>query len=190
MSTRRTVDEVHEIGAPRADSGSGLIELAREGNHDAFGRLVEMKLERAFRTASAVLGNEADARDATQEAFVAAWRNLPRLRDVEKFDAWLHRLLINSCRDIQRRRHRVREIALDSQPLTVPAGDERTAERLAVSAALDRLSVNDRAMLVLHHVEGLPVAEVARRLGVPVGTAKWRLHQARRALEKALGNDR
>ena len=190
MSIGRTAEEVDGIAPARAGSEQWLIEHARQGDHEAFGRLVELKLDRAFRVASAVLGNEADARDATQDAFIAAWRNLPRLRDVRKFDAWLHRLLINGCRDVQRRRRRVREIALESKTLTVSGGLERAADRLAVGAALDRLSVNDRALLVLHHVEGLPVADLARRLGVPVGTAKWRLHEARRALERALGTDR
>jgi RNA polymerase sigma-70 factor (ECF subfamily) len=84
----------------------------------------------------------------------------------------------------------VREIALDSEVLTVSDAGERSAQRLQVSAALDRLSVDDRAVLVLHHVEGLPVAELAGRLGIPTGTAKWRLHEARRALQLELGSDR
>jgi RNA polymerase sigma-70 factor (ECF subfamily) len=172
-----------------------LVERAGRGDQGAFAQLVESRLDRAFRTACAILGNEADARDATQEAFVSAWVNLPRLREIAKFDAWLNRVLINRCRDVLRRRHRVREIAVDELDLlgvsqTGASVEAAALEAAALNAAFDRLSLAHRQLLVLHHLHREPVAEIARQLGVPVGTAKWRLHAAREALKRALEIER
>jgi len=83
------------------------VELARAGDKAAFEELVSSWVEPAFRIALAIVGNEADARDATQDAFLAAWRRLPQLRDPERFDAWLYRILVNSCRGLRRDRQRV-----------------------------------------------------------------------------------
>ena len=172
-----------------------LVERARSGDRIAFEALVEGRLDQAFRTARAILGNEADARDATQEAFLHAWRDLPRLRDPERFDAWLGRILVNSCRQALRgrRRRSVREIAASDlfDPVeTVPTSDEPPDEALAASDALERaferLSVDERAILVLHHLERRPLSEIAATLAIPTGTAKSRLHAARHALERAL----
>ena len=112
--------------------------------------------------------------------------NLPRLRDDARFDAWLNRTLLNECRDRLRQRNRSREIVLDGleMPDLHPAPD--AAITADVLAAFDRLSLPNRQILVLHHLHDLPLAEVARLLGIPVGTAKSRLHAARRALERAL----
>ncbi len=86
--------------------------MAARGDRLAFEQLVEGRVDRIFRTACAILGNEADAHDATQEAFVAAWVQLPRLRDSARFDAWLNRVILNGCRDSLRRRNRSREVDL------------------------------------------------------------------------------
>lgn len=165
-----------------------LVELAGSGDRDAFAELVESRLAAIFRTASAILGNEADARDVVQEAFVSAWVNLPRLRDANHFDAWLNRIVVNRCRDVLRRRRRSREIALDpSAHLAAPQVDDDLQD---LNAAFERLPVGQRRLLVLHHLHRQPVAEIAQSLGVPIGTAKWRLHAARRALERALEEKR
>ena len=163
-----------------------LASRARAGDADAFAALVERRLERTLRTARAILGNEADARDATQDAFLSAWTNLARLRDPQRFDAWLQRTLVNRCKDILRARRRSREIVLDPQDWK---GGDQTADaldRTSVLKAFDRLPVQDRHILVLHHLHDLPLADVAAELRIPVGTAKSRLHAARRALERAL----
>jgi len=169
-----------------------LVESARRGDREAYETLVRRKVDAVFRTALAVLGNEADARDTVQEAFIAAWRRLPSLRDADRFDAWLGRITLNACRMALRRRRGVREIPVadttSAEPVDRAASDFDAA---AVSAdafdrAFSRLSVDQRAILVLHHLEGLPVAEIATRLGIPGGTLKSRLHTARRALERAL----
>lgn len=178
------------LGAPVA-----LIERAQAGERAAFDLLVEQRLERAFRTARAILGNEADARDATQEAFLHAWRDLPRLRDPERFEAWLGRILVNSCREALRGRRRrfVREIAasdLGDPVVTLaardPLPDERSAALDLLERAFDALSVGERSILVLHHLEHRPLAEIASTLAIPTGTAKSRLHAARHSLERAL----
>lgn len=180
-------DAVEEIGRV-AEPMDQLVELAGKGDRDAFAQLVEGRLAATFRTASAILGNEADARDVVQETFVSAWVNLPRLRDASRFDAWLNRIVLNRCRDTLRRRRRAREIALD--PMLAVHAPEADAGLEALNAAFERLPVERRQLLILHHLHRLPVAEIAQSLGIPVGTAKWRLHAARRALEQALEDER
>lgn len=172
-----------------------LVERARAGDRPAFEALLERWLEPAFRIALAILGREADARDATQDAFLHAWCNLRQLRDPERFDAWLTHILVNSCRGLQRDRRRVmvREIDLGA----IPAGDEpattfeaawgeRPASLDVVERAFERLSIPVRTVLVLHHLEQRPLGEIAETLGIPVGTAKSRLFTARQALQRAL----
>ncbi|CAN5642814.1 hypothetical protein BH23CHL7_BH23CHL7_01110 [soil metagenome] len=95
---------------------SSLVERARAGDADAFDRLVRERIDAVYRTALAIMGNPADARDATQEAFIAAWRALPRLRDTDRFDAWLGRICVNACRMAKRRRKGVRELVDPNAP--------------------------------------------------------------------------
>jgi RNA polymerase sigma-70 factor (ECF subfamily) len=184
---RTLADVADQVAYAGHDFEHALVERARCGDSDAFAALVERRLPTAFRTASAILGNEADAYDAVQESFVSAWVNLPRLRGVDRFDAWLNRIVLNRCRDALRQRRRSREMVLDEHVLPIAPMDGDVA---SLSAAFDRLSVEQRNLLVLHHLHHEPVAEVARKLGIPVGTAKWRLHAARRALERALEAER
>lgn len=182
MSAFRVADR----GGATDPTELSVVARAGEGDARAFGELVTTRLDRVFRMACAIMGNEADARDVTQDAFVAAWMHLPTLRDQSRFDAWLNRLVLNRCRDALRRRQRRREVNVDGMELEVADPANRADDVAAVSAALDRLSPSDRQILVLHHLDDLPVAGVARQLGIPVGTAKWRLHRARRALERGL----
>jgi RNA polymerase sigma-70 factor (ECF subfamily) len=120
------------------------------------------------------------ARDAVQEALIRAWRDLPGLRDPERFDAWLHRLTVNSCLDLaRRRRRRVMEVELDSIDMpTVTDHAGSLADREVVDAAMRRLDENGRAIVVLHYFLGMPLTDVAATLGVPIGTVKSRLHRA------------
>ncbi len=177
-----------------------LVRRARLGDVTAFDTLVATRLDRCYRLAWSILLNDADAADATQDAFVAAWRQLPRLRDAAAFDGWLNRIVANAARMARRHRVRLREVRVD--PLSTdgdpmpgrdqgPARGDRSeiddvAEKDAIGRAFDRLRPDDRAILALHHVDERPVAEIARTLGIPTGTAKWRLHEARRALERAM----
>jgi RNA polymerase sigma-70 factor (ECF subfamily) len=177
------------------DSEAGLVERARGGDHAAFATLVDARLEPTFRTALAILGNEADARDATQDIFIRAWRSLPELRDADRFAAWFGRIVVNTCRSAVRGRvrRRVREIQVASLPdggenlATMGAGhDVQTADLDVLERALDRVSAADRTLLALHHREHLPLEEIGALLGVPARTVKSRLFSARRSLERAL----
>jgi RNA polymerase sigma-70 factor (ECF subfamily) len=166
-----------------------VIDRARNGDLDAFESIVRARMEAVYRLTSAILGDEADARDAAQETFVAAWRELPRLREPEKFEAWLQRVAVNASRMTLRARgrRRVREIPsseVAALATHAPLNDRSDASLL--DAAMGELPVDQRAILVLHHLEGRPLAEIAGLLEIPVGTAKSRLFHARRALETAL----
>jgi RNA polymerase sigma-70 factor (ECF subfamily) len=173
-------------------SDATLVERARAGDADAFERLMTARLDRAYRTALAILRTDWDARDACQDAFVSAWQELPRLRDTTRFDAWLDRIVVNQCRTLLRsRKARVREISIDESPktaghLTSPSPVEALADEDLIRRALGRLSADQRLVLALHHGEGRPVAEIASLMGVPAGTVMWRLYRARRALENKL----
>lgn len=180
---------------------AALVLRARAGDAAAFETLVRPRFDRCFRLAWSILSNDADAADAMQDALVAAWRQLPRLRDPAAFDGWLNRVVANAALMQRRRRTRRREVqvlpvgdqdvdataaaAPDSSPLAEDS-PARIAERDAIVRAFMRVRPEERAILVLHHVDERPVAEIARMLGVPTGTAKWRLHEARRALERAM----
>ena len=170
-----------------ADAASdALVARARRGDDVAFGQLVEARVDSTLRMARAILGNEAEAQEVTQDAFVSAWRNLPTLRDTDRFDAWLNRIVVNRSRDLLRHRHRVRQIDVEDVDLATTDNAAAGIETASLLAAFDRISVADRQILVLHHLHDLPMAEVARQLGIPIGTAKSRLWSARRALERAM----
>jgi RNA polymerase sigma-70 factor (ECF subfamily) len=184
--TQAGTADLERMATGPSSRDDGLVARARKGDRDAFALLIEPRATRLLRTARAILGNEADAWEAAQETLIAAWIRLPALRDADRFDAWLNRTLVNKCRDALRRRKRVREIDIGGAGLTVSDGSEAQADQAAVLAAFDRLSVDDRHLLVLHHLHDLPLAQIAVQLGIPIGTAKSRLWSARRALERAL----
>jgi RNA polymerase sigma-70 factor (ECF subfamily) len=162
-----------------------LVERARGGDADAFDELARQRIDSVYGTALGILGNPADARDATQEALISAWRSLRSLRDVDRFDAWLHRITVNAVKMVARKR-RVREIQI-SPDFQVSDSDSPSAISAAdFDRAFERLSIDQRALLLEHHLDGCSVAELADRLGIPEGTVKSRLHSARQALELAL----
>jgi len=163
----------------------GLIERARAGDADAFDELARSRIDQVYRTTLAILGSPADARDATQEALVSMWRGLPSLKSVDAFDGWLHTVTVNASKMSLRRRGRVREIPITEETPDSPASAVSDFDR-----AFDRLTVDQRALLVAHHLDGLSVAEMAVRLRIPQGTVKSRLFTARAALEKALKDGR
>jgi RNA polymerase sigma-70 factor (ECF subfamily) len=176
-----------------------LLRRARSGDRAAFDLIVASRIDRCYRIAWSILLNEADAADATQDALVAVWRQLPRLRSLVAFDGWLNRIVANQALMARRHRVRLREVPVqvmadDEEPL--PIGRQRERDRStpqdelvdndAIARAFDRLRPKERLILALHHVEERSVAEIASSLGIPVGTVKWRLHAARSALERAL----
>jgi RNA polymerase sigma-70 factor, ECF subfamily len=168
-----------------------LVARACAGDADAFEQLVRERTDRVVRLAMAIVADETEARDVAQEAFITAWRQLSDLRDPDRFEAWLTRIVVNKARMAlrSRRRRRVREIP--AAEMTTTAAEGRTIERPDGDAgrladALGALDPDRRAILALHHLEGWSVAEIADTLEIPVGTAKSRLFAARQALERAL----
>jgi RNA polymerase sigma-70 factor, ECF subfamily len=158
----------------------GLVERARGGDHDAFTILLDVRLARLDAAARLILRDPELARDAVQEACIRAWRDLPGLRDPERLDAWLHRLIVNACLDLVRRRRR-RVIEVELSPIDLPsvrdaAGD--LADRQVLDQALATLSPEHRAVVALHYLLGMPLPDVAAALRIPTGTAKSRLHYA------------
>jgi RNA polymerase sigma-70 factor (ECF subfamily) len=168
-----------------------IIESARRGEGDAFAMIVREKASELFAVAYRVLRDTELAEDAVQQAFANAWRELPRLRDVGRFDAWMYRLLLNaSFREARdRRRHQARIRMLS--PIEERADDEAVsiANRDQLERAFRRLTPEHRAIVVLHHYAGMPLAEIASVLVIAPGTARSRLHYATRVLRAALEAD-
>jgi RNA polymerase sigma-70 factor (ECF subfamily) len=169
-----------------------LVERAREGDHEAFSSIVATSVGRLNAIARLTLGDRDLAEDAVQEAFVDAWRSLPGLRDPDRFEGWLTRVLVRTCQDARRRRSRRRTIEL---PLLADIGP-RVADHqaaLAVSDSLERglraLTVDQRSVLVLSFYLDLPIAEAASILGIPVGTMKSRINRAIAALRATVDAD-
>ncbi len=156
----------------------GLIERAKRGDHDAFADLVDQAIARLDAAARLILRDHDLARDAVQEGLIRAWRDLPGLRDPDRFDAWLYRLTVNACLDLARRRRRrpmeVELTTMDSPGMSDVSGD--LARRELLDDALRSLDPPHRAVVALHYLLGMPLREVAATLGIPVGTAKSRLH--------------
>ena len=167
-----------------------LVEAAQRGDHDAFEALAIGAGDRLFAIARLILRNIPAAEDAVQETLVHAWRDLPRLRDPDRFDAWLHRLLINACNDQGRLRRRwSTEISVVHVEPTSDDATEAMADRDQLERGFRRLKPEQRAVVVLHFYLGLSAAEVAETLGVPLGTAKSRIHYATETLRAALEAD-
>ena len=168
-----------------------LVERARRGDHDAFAELTRASVVALDRAARLIVRDPELARDAVQDALLRAWRDLPGLREPDRFDAWLRRLTVNACFDqVRKRRRRITEVELSPfhEP-AVPDTARSVADRDQVDRILRSLDERERAIVVLHYYLGLPLTEVAATLGIPVGTAKSRLHRALGLLRDALGRD-
>jgi len=166
-----------------------LIERARQGDHEAFGVLVGTHLARLDAAARLILRDPDLARDAVQEATLRAWKNLRGLRDLDRFDAWLHRLTVNACLDIARKR-RGRAFEVELTPLNDPPVADPTspiADVLYVERMLATIDPAQRAVVALHYYLDLTLVETAAALGIPVGTAKSRLNRALDAMRIRVG---
>jgi RNA polymerase sigma-70 factor (ECF subfamily) len=166
-----------------------LVDRARSGDLAAFRQLAERQLPEAYRLAVAMVGPD-DAMDVTQDALLAAWRQLPGLRDSTRFESWLRSIVMNRARNVlrSRRRHPVVALRDDHAARIVDEPITDVNLRLAIEAAFGHLSPESREVLVLHYLLDLPLREVARILGVREGTVKSRLHSGLRTL-RAQGED-
>jgi RNA polymerase sigma-70 factor (ECF subfamily) len=169
----------------------GLVTRAQHGDNVAFETLAASSIDRLYAIARRVLRDSAQAEDAVQECLIRAWRDLRALRDPDRFDAWLYRLLLNACRDEQRRSRR-RPIQVQLAALD-PAGEADPAAAAAARDQLERgflqLTVEHRMVLAMHHYLGLRPGEIAELLHIPEGTATSRIHYGTRALRAALESD-
>jgi RNA polymerase sigma-70 factor (ECF subfamily) len=169
-----------------------LVIRARNGDLDAFATLTGDHAGRLLAVARLILRDEERAADVVQEALLRAWLDLRGLRDPERFEAWLHRILVRSCYRAARthRRRDVVEITIgaDDGP-TVPDGAHDVDTRDQIERAFRRLSPEHRAVLVLHHYLGLTQVETADRLDIPLGTMQSRLDRATRLMRAALDAD-
>jgi len=169
-----------------------LVVRAQGGDVDAFSALTAGRTDRLYAAARLILRDDEGAADAVQDALLRAWLDLRGLRDPDRFDAWLHRLLIRAChRAADRRRQReIGEIhvasALES---TTPDAQRTVAVRDQLDRGFRRLSAEQRAVIVLHHYLGLSLAEAAEVLSIPLGTMQSRLSRATQAMRAALEAD-
>lgn len=186
---------VPDAPAPVAGADRGVeraaeqayVAAAQAGSADAFAALVRMHQRRAYAVARAIVFTHEDAEDAVQEGFLHAYRALDRFQPELAFGAWLHRIVANAALDLVRRR-KVRDASELPESLAVPFRDPAEAAELRgrLRAAVGALGERQRAVIVLHDVEGFKHAEIAAMLGIPEGTARSDLHHARAALRRAL----
>lgn len=182
---------------------ANLVERAKRGEHDAFGRLVDEYKDKIYSYVSRMLGDPSEAEDVTQEAFVRAYRSLPRFRGASSFHTWLYRIASNLAIDVVRKRKRteIASVSLD-EPLESDDGEyERevadegggpeaasgTREtQIAVRRAIMELPEKLRDVMVLYELQGESYEDIAEILGVPLGTVKSRLFNARSQLKERL----
>jgi RNA polymerase sigma-70 factor (ECF subfamily) len=184
------------VYAPPADAAGRerqLVRAAQRGSREAFAGLVRLHQARALAIARAITRTREDAEDAVQEAFLHAYRALDRVDPAQPFGAWLARVVVNAALDLLRRRRvRASEALTDGMAAPAPRRDAAEADHLRrrLAAALARLGARQRAIVVLHDLEGFKHAEIGEILGIPEGTARSDLHHARAALRRALATVR
>ena len=169
-----------------------LVVRAREGDRDAFSELAARSIGRLTAIARMILRDEYAAQDAVQDACIEAWRSLPGLRDPDRFDAWMRRLLIRACFQNIRRTRRVQAVEIELTPDHEPlfAGLERQFDiNDQLERGLARLSTEMRAVVVLVYYLDLPYTDAAQAMGVPIGTMKSRLNRATQVLRAELEAD-
>lgn len=165
-----------------------LVEQAKRGDREAFDALARLTGDRCMAIAFRILRDFDLADDAVQSALLTAWREIRSLRDAALFEPWLHRILTNACfAEARRRRRWSQEIRLlPVEPVHGPDEFATVEHRDQLERAFRRLTIEQRAVLVFHHYLGLPLPEVADRIGIPLGTVKSRMYHAKRALRASL----
>jgi RNA polymerase sigma-70 factor (ECF subfamily) len=168
-----------------------LVEQAQRGDREAFAILARTHGDRLMAIAQRILRDVGRAEDAVQQTLVIAWRELPGLRDPDRFDAWLQRLLVNASY-AEARRWKTWSANVRVLPVDGPAGSDEALpldDRDRIERGFRRLPPEQRAILVLHHFVGYEPSEIGETLGIPAGTARSRLHHAHRAMRAALEAD-
>jgi RNA polymerase sigma-70 factor (ECF subfamily) len=185
LSLRMRADDV--AGATERD----YVVAAQNGSAEAFAALVRMHQRRAYAVARAIVLSHEDAEDAVQDGFLHAYRALSRFRSDQPFGAWLNRIVANAALDLVRRR-KVRDADELPETVALPFRDPGEADELRrrLSGALTHLTDRQRAVIVLHDVEGYTHGEIGSMLGIPEGTARSDLHHARAALRRRLNDVR
>ena len=177
------------VVTPEVELDRDIVEQARKADREAFAVLVHQVSDSLYAVAYRILRDPSLAEDALQNALVLAWRRLPSLRDTDRFEAWIHRILVHSCYDESQRtrswRANVQILSMDGP--SIADGTSAVADRDELERAFRKLTLEQRAVFVLHHYVGLPLVEVAELLEIPAGTARSRLHYAIAGLRLALG---
>ena len=168
-----------------------LVERARDGDREAFGQLAAGEVQRLVVVARLIVRDRDLADDVVQEALVRCWRYLPGLRDVERFEGWLNRILLRAVADQAKRHRRPSEVSMHTMLVEPAVLDDVHAvhDRDQLDRGFQQLSIDHRAIVVLHQYQGLSMTEVGDLLGIPEGTAKSRYHYAMSALRAALEAD-
>jgi RNA polymerase sigma factor (sigma-70 family) len=168
-----------------------LVDRARTGDSEAFDELARLVGDQCMAIAFRILRDVDQADDAVQSALIAAWRDIRRLRDPDRFEPWLHRILVNECYAEARRRRRwsANLHVLARSEADDPSGILTVNDRDQLDRAFRRLTLEQRAVLVFHHYVGLTAEQVADRMDIPLGTAKSRIHHATAALRASLDAD-
>ena len=167
-----------------------LIGRAQHGDEEAFASLAVVVCDRLHAVSHRILRDIELAEDATQQALLSIWRDLPQLRDPARFDAWSYRLLVRACyAEARRTRHWTPDLHILPTEASAGEGLSSVVDRDQLESGFRRLSLDHRAVVVFHHYLGLPLDRVAEILGIPVGTAHSRLHHAMRGLRAALDAD-
>ena len=194
MNTALVVQPVTKVSPPRGDVDArlrerALIVAAQDGDEGAFAALVRLHQRRAYAVARAIVPTHEDAEDAVQEAFLHAYRALDRFQPDQPFAAWMNRITANAALDLVRRR-KVRDAEELHDSVALPFRDPAESDELRrrLRSGLTMLTDRQRAVIVLHDVEGYKHAEIGTMLGIPEGTARSDLHHARALLRRALGN--
>ena len=180
-AVRRTGERVDE----------DLVTRAQGGDRDAFEQIVNVSFDRSHAVAMRLLRDSQSAEDAVQQAMVSIWRDLPRLRDPARYDAWSYKLIVRACYAEYKRAPRWMPGIEEGSPTEPRTGDEfrPVVDRDQLDRGFRRLSMDHRAVIVLHHYLDLPLDEVGRILGLPTGTVKSRLHRALAEMRAALEAD-
>ena len=167
-----------------------LVTRAQMGDQAAFAEIASLSYGRLHSITFGILRDRALAEDAVQQAMLDAWRNLPKLRDPARFEAWLYRLTVNVCyAEAKRAKRWIPNMQIDTHEPVAPDEIGTVADRELLDRGFRQLSVDQRAVLVLRHIVGLPMEEVAKTLDIPAGTARSRLYRALQTMRAALEAD-